>query len=57
MVTVNNIEERCELVQFVKNHLIQDGVPLGILRDVGIKFEGVKYNDKGSPFMIYNYVE
>ena len=36
MVTVNNLEEQYELVQFAKKHMVQKGVPLGIWRDVGI---------------------
>ena len=36
MIMVNSLEEQYELVQFVKNHLVQEGVPLGIWRDVGI---------------------
>ena len=53
MVTVNNIEEQYELVQFAKSYLIQDGVPLGIWRDVGIRFKCVEYNDTGSPLVIW----
>ena len=53
MVTVNNIEEQYELVQFAKSYLIQDGVPLGIWRDVGIRFKCVEINNKGSPMVIW----
>ena len=45
MVTVNSFEEQHELVQFAKNHMIGEGVPLGIWRDVGITFKTVEYRD------------
>ena len=53
MVTVNSFEEQYELIEFAKKHVVQEGVPLGIWRDVGISFKAVKFLTTDIPRVIY----